>query len=165
MITQKVGEFERRIMFKPGFDWRRSESSRDFGIGSIRIWFVVIGEKGAVQWQIGTDWYPESARHHLSHFHREPKHKPDGWDLGFHSKAQMYEGQEPHECDVLPDGKCFYDGSTTNADLLIEGFLNGGDDWIWNRLEAYYDHVFWEKDFPSFDPIIVPHPDDRAALS
>lgn len=167
MIREKVGDFERLIMFKPGFDWRTDDNHRNYGIGSIRLWFALIGEKGAVQWQIGTDWFPESARHHLAHFShaREAKHKPEGWDLGYHSKAPKFESHQARECDMLPEGECYYDGSGLNADLLIEGFLNGGDDWVWNRLEAYYEHVFGDKEFPNFDPIIIPHPDDRAALS
>ena len=165
MITETVGNFKRQIFIKPAFDWRRESDHRNFGIGSIRIWFILIGEQGAVQWQIGTEWFTESARAHLAHFSREPKHKPDGWDLGYHSKEPRWEGQLEMDCDHLPEGKCYYDGSTMNADLLVEGFLNGGDDWVWNRLEAYYDHVFAEKEFPNFDPIIVPHPDDRKALS
>lgn len=166
MISQKVGDFERQILFKPGFDWRRrGDAKRDYGISSMRMWFILIGERGAVQWQIGTEWFPDSARQHLSHFHNEPKHQPTGWDLGYHSKTPHYEGQEAGDCDCLPEGKCYYDGSGLNADLLIEGFLNGGDDWVWNRLEAYYENVFHDKEFPNFDPIIIPHPDDRPALS
>jgi hypothetical protein len=162
MITQKIGDFERQIAFKPGFDWRTEDSNRNFGISAMRLWFILIGDQGAVQWQIGTDWFPESARRHLSNFSQEPKFKPDGWDLGYHSKVPMYDGQSTHACDTLSDGKCYYDGSGCNADLLIEGFLNGGDEWIWNRLEAYYHYTFNGKDWPSFDPIIMPHPDKRA---
>jgi hypothetical protein len=166
MMEQQVGNFKRTIMFKPGFDWRAEESSRNYGIGSTRIWFVLTGEKGAVQWQIGTDWYPESARRHLMNFSTKPApNKPQGWDLGYHSRTPMYEDHSAMECDTLPEGKCYYDGSCLSADLLVEGFLNGGDDWVWNRLEAYYAHVFGNADFPNFDPIIIPHPDERPALS
>ena len=166
MIEQQVGAFKRAIMFKPGFDWRADEPNRNFGIGSTRIWFVLSGEKGAVQWQIGTDWYPESARIHLRNFPpTTDPNKPQGWDLGYHSRRPMYEEHSTMECDVLPEGRCYNDGSGLNADLPIEGFLNGGDDWVWNRLEAYYAHVFEGESFPNFAPIIMPHPDDRPPLS
>ena len=171
MIEQKVGEFTRKILFKPGFCWARDEPARNYGNGSVRMWFVLIGQKGAVQWQIGTDWMPKAAREDVamrSAIHRlclktpEEYQKPTGWDLGYHSPAPKYEGQEPmHDNCEFTGGKCYYDGSTMNADLLIEGFLNGGDDWVWNRLEAYYRHTFEDAPWPNFDPIIEPHPDDR----
>lgn len=165
MIEQTVGDFKRQIVFKPGFDWRHANSSRDYGIGAVRMWFILIGEHGAVQWQIGTDWFTESARNHLSKFSKPNKLQPDGWDLGYHSKTPRYEGHDNMECDCLPEKRCYYDGSSLLADNLVEGFLNGGDEWVWNRLEAYYAHIFGDKEYPNFDPIVVPHPDERKALS
>lgn len=168
MIEQQVGQFKRMVHIKPGFNWIRAEPSRNFGIGDVRMWFVLIGEKGAVQWQIGTDWYPESARQHLARFPSWPlsgEHQPKGWDLGYHARERQYEEQPSRSCDILPEGKCYYDGSGLAADDLIEGFLNGGDDWLWNRLEAYYAHVFEGAEYPNFHPIIMPHPDERPELS
>jgi hypothetical protein len=52
-----------------------------------------------------------------------------------------------------------------NGALALNGFLlrflNGGDEWVWNRLEAYYECRFEGAEYPNFDPIIEPHPDDR----
>lgn len=166
MIEQQEGKFKRRIVFKPGFCWLRANPHRNYGVSSVRMWFILIGEKGAVQWCIGTDWFPEAARTHLSKFPAEDMddlRKPRGWDLGYHAKAPQYEGQSPQDkCDCF-DGPCYYDGSSLAADNLIEGFLNGGDEWVWNRLEAYYASRFEGAEYPNFLPIIVPHPDDRPA--
>lgn len=175
MIEQTIGEFKRILRFKPGHCWVRETPSRDFGNGSVSMWFILVGPKGAVQWHIGTDWMPEAARndvarrvaiHGLSRRPEQDYQKPHGWDLGYHSPTPMYEGHEPthHKCDLL-DGPCYYDGSGLAADDLIEGFLNGGDEWVWNRLEAYYRHHFHDAAYPDFTPIIEPHPDDRPAVS
>lgn len=158
--------FSRSVSFRPSFDFRRGGAANDYGIGSVRITFRLVGEKGAVQWMIGTDWFVESARKHLATFPRrdwDDGRAPKGWDLGYHSPTPHYEGQESRECDLLPGGHCYYDGSGLNADLLIEGFLAGGDDWVWSRLEAYYANTFEGAPWPDFTPIHQTHPDDRRA--
>lgn len=169
MIEQTVGEFRRRIVFKPGFHWSHENPSRDFGNGSVQMSFFLVGSKGAVHWVFGTDWMPEAARkdvarrmaiHGLRH-DNERSQKPTGYDLGYHSPTPQYEDQADRECDLLPGGRCYCDGSALASDELVEGFLNGGDDWVWNRLEAYYRCRFEGADYPSFAPIIMPHPDDR----
>lgn len=166
MIEQQVGRFKRKIVFMPAFSWRSDTPSRDYGIGAMRMWFVLIGDKGAVQWQIGTDWHIEKARAALNG--KPPiwdPYKPTGYDLGYHAPEPQFDGQNSAPCDILSGGTCYFDCSYVAADRLIEGFLNGGDDWVWNRLEAYYEHQFEGKDYPNFDPIIVPHPDERPQLS
>lgn len=168
MIEQKVGEFTRKLFFKPGFHWPHKNPARDYGNGSVQLRFVLVGPKGAVQWLIGTEWMPEAARNDVDRrraIHGLPPRdgsKPNGYDLGYHSPVPRYEDQSPMDgdCDVI-SGKCFYDGSGLNADLLVEGFLNGGDDWVWNRLEAFYRSTFEDAPWPDFTPMIEPHPDDR----
>lgn len=169
MIEQNTGDFVRRIEFQPGYCWIKPEPHRNFGNASVRMRFVLIGAKGAVQWMIGTEWMPEAARNDVARrraAHRltrrdDEGQKPVGYDLGYHAREPQYEGQRPHgECEYLGCA-CYYDGSGLAADELVEGFLNGGDDWVWNRLEAYYQCRFEGADYPSFAPIIMPHPDDR----
>ena len=48
-----------------------------------------------------------------------------------------------------------------NADEVIEGFLAGGTDWLWPKLEEYYACIFEGAPFPDFTPHYLPHPDDR----
>ncbi len=170
MSQDKAAGFEHRIEMSGGFDLRRPQPSKDYGIGSVRIWFYVIGPKGAVQWQIGTDWYPPSARAHLkemgwpSEYDCRDAMRPKGWDLGYHAKEPQYEDQSPmtYECQVV-GGKCYYDGSGLNADLLIEGFISGGTEWLWPQLEEYYACVFEGAPFPEFAAIPCKHPDDVKA--
>jgi hypothetical protein len=138
--------FERRIEFSPAFDKRSSDPAKNFGIGAVRIWFYLIGPEGAVQWQIGTDWYVPSAQDHLyslSAYRRDKALRPQAWDLGYHSPRPLYEGQEPnsHDCEVL-GGPCYYDGSSLNAERLIRPFLEGGSEAVWRELEDFYRSTF-----------------------
>jgi hypothetical protein len=152
---------ERRITITPGFYLIRPEPSKNYGIGSCRIWFYVIGPKGAVQWQISTDWYPERARQHLLGFPSEAsKHLPDAWDIGYHSPTAKYDGQSSMgHCDVI-GCECFYDGSSLNAEKWVEGFVSGGTDWLWPKLEEYYRFTFEGGDHPDLTPQPRKHPDD-----
>lgn len=148
--------FERRIEMSPSFDKR----SEDHGIGAVRIWFYLIGPKGAVQWQIGTNWYVPSAQEHLRSLPPSiinslenglggGRYQPQAWDLGFHAREPRYyqdKDSPTHEhCDVL-DGPCWYDGSSLNAEPLIQPFLEGGSEAVWKKLAQYYHEVFETED-------------------
>ena len=137
-----AASFERRVTFIPGYD-RRSEG---YGICAMRIVFRLIGEHGAAQWMIGTPWVPETCPVHPE---RNPR-RPMGWDLGYHATKPQYEGQSPGKCDLLPGGECYCDGSGLNADLLIEGFITGGDEYVWRALEAFYASTFLGAEWPDF---------------
>ena len=145
-------QFTRRIDFTPSFDKRNPKPSQNYGIGSMRIRFVLIGAKGAVQWMIGTEWFVASAREHLrkfDHMHKiDEMRRPQGYDLGYHAYKPVYEGQsQMDDCDIL-NGPCFYDGSGLNAELLIEPFLSQGEEYLWPALEAYYAHTFNDAPWP-----------------
>jgi len=144
--------FERKVTFIPSFEKLDPNPSKNYGIGSVRLLFTLKGPLGATQWMIGTDWFCASAREHLRKFpSREPKLKPEGWDLGFHGRKPVYDGQTvTHDHCDLTEGACYCDGSGLNADLLIEGFLTGGEGYVWRALEAYYANTFEGADWPDF---------------
>lgn len=153
--------FERRVDFTAAYDHRRPNPCENYGIGGMRAVFYLIGPKGAVQWMIGLPFYVAGVRPEMGRWSDTARElgKPSGWDLGFHAREPQYDGQSAMgQCDVIGDGKCFYDGSSLNADLLIEGFVNGGTAWLWPALEDYYRSVFEGADFPTFAWAPKPHP-------
>ena len=156
-------KFTRWVETTPSRHWIRPEPSRNYGISTVRIVFYVKGPKGAVQWMIGTEWGIDPVRKHMNGFpsHHREYQKPTGWDLGYHAHEPQYEGQsiQCKDCSVL-NGPCYYDGSGLNADLLVEGFLARGTEWLWPKLEEYYASVFEGADFPDFTAEYLPHPDD-----
>lgn len=140
--------FTRIVTVSPAYDKRSTDKSKDYGIGSCRITFVLKGAKGAVQFMIGTNWYVPTAREHLLRFaHTQSdclKMAPEGWDVGYHSLVPMYQGQEPmgRDCELVEGGKCFYDGSGLRADEWVPLFVAGGTDWLWPKLEEEYRAFF-----------------------
>lgn len=157
---------ERRINISPGFYLIRPEPLKNYGIGACRIWFYVIGDKGAVQWQIGTDWYPQKAREHRMGFPDRHEVQPQAWDIGYHSKTPRYEGHSPMSgtCQLI-GCQCFYDGSSLSAETWVEGFVNGGTEWLWPKLEEYYRYVFEDGPHPDLTPQPRKHPDELRAAS
>jgi hypothetical protein len=138
---------EKIIRFEPGFDKRNPDPNINYGIGGMKIRFVLKGEKGAMQFLIGTDWYPYSTqKEYLTRFPEKHDIQPSGWDIGYHSPIPMHEGQEPmsSECDIL-GGTCYYDGSGLAADRLIPAFLERGTDAVWEKLTEWYTDRFGDE--------------------
>jgi hypothetical protein len=85
---------------------------------------------------------------------------PMALDLGYHAYFPQYDGQTicHRHCEFLDGKPCYYDGTSLGAAELVEGFLNGGDEWLWSRLEAIYHSKFNNGAYPDLTPLIRPHP-------
>lgn len=141
-----MSEFERIVEVEGAYD----HLGKGGGIGACRIRFILKGPLGAVQFMVGTNWYMPSAQAHLKRVRgangwseRDFAMQPDGWDVGCHSPKPMYEGQPSRDdCNLLPGGTCYYDGSGLQADEWVPDFVAGGTDWLWPRLETEYRERF-----------------------
>ena len=137
--------FERRITFESAYD-----KGKKYGIGAMRIRFLLIGPAGAIQFLMGTGWNLAHVRKQLARKeaewlmeHGEPLFfGPEAWDIGYHSLTPQYEGQSEMACDLLPGGKCYYDGSSLNAEPIMERFIAEGTDYLWGELERSYGELF-----------------------
>ena len=136
---------KKEIRLFPGYDKRNPSPFKNYGISGGNMCFYLHGDKGTVQFVIHLDWYPE-------HIQRERFNdpicdkffdiKPMAADLGYYSPSPRYEGQPERECDFLPSGKCFYDGSVLNAERIRDIMLLEGDTGVWRELESYYKTIF-----------------------
>jgi hypothetical protein len=107
--------------------------------------FTLIGEKGAVNFLIYTNW-------HLPHVVEEFEHKPDNFicrpravDIGYHSPHAMYEGQEPNEkvCEYI-GVPCYTDGSASYAHEFFQELVAKGSKGLWKKMKEYYKTLFEE---------------------
>lgn len=127
---------EREVVFNPAFDKRNSDPRKNYGIHGVDMRMYVKGPRGAVQFVLYTGWM-------LPHVRSETGNsEPLPADLGYHSPIPLYEDQFGQEsCSALGGARCYYDGSSLNADRIFDVLLNEGSDGVWRELEAYYDEV------------------------
>ena len=96
--------------------------------GRWRRW-VLVGPRGAVS---------------FAYVDRRPNPRHEPYDMGVHSHSPVSTGHDldgPGDCDVLPGGTCWGDGSyLLGADVVREWETSGWDeDVIWAELERCYD--------------------------
>ena len=142
---------EKLIKFYPALDKRSSNPSKNYGIHGVELRMILKGDKGAAQFVLYTNWQ-------LPHVQRELNRKATGKDeeyieailnpmpadLGYHSPAPLYEGQDicTESCEYLDGKPCYYDGSGLNAERIYEVLLREGSDGVWRELEEYYKDLF-----------------------
>ena len=139
---------ERIIEFTPAYDKRHSDPKQNYGIGAVRIRFVLKGTLGAMQFLLGTNWYPKEMQ---ASFQQKDAERgwfdvqPLPWDVGYHSRVPRNEGQKPMgPCEYLDGAVCYYDGSGLQADPIRDALLERGDAGVWAALEERYIRTFGE---------------------
>lgn len=155
-MVDRRGTMERRISFEVGYN----HSAFDCGHGQhgMNLRFTLIGPHGAVTWLVFmTNWVPGN----VSGFGTVPAIDPvslvvpilyptlgDGMaaDLGFHSNEPSYRDHESMDCDLLPAGYCYYDGSGLAAGPVLEAFLEHGPMAVWASLARFYAHLHEESE-------------------
>jgi hypothetical protein len=128
---------ERIIEFTPAFDKRNPEPGLNYGIHGVDLVMFVKKGNRAVQFKVFTNW-------HLPHVRDEyGAMEPMAADLGYHSPVPMWEGQDALTDNCLyTGGKCYYDGSTLNAEPVFEKLIAEGSDAAWDFLEQYWHETF-----------------------
>jgi hypothetical protein len=105
--------------------------------------FYLLGPEGVIQWKVAMlNWIPSP----VNSLGGLPVLFPNiddimAIDLGYHWPTPTYEGQTEYgqmECDLLPGGKCYYDGSGLNAGPVLERFLRFGPHAVWSDLARFY---------------------------
>lgn len=136
--------FQRLVTVSPAFDRRHKDPAKNYGIRSMMIRFTLVGSRGAVHFAASLGAYLPHVREELlakggrSH----SVGVVDGHDIGYHSPEPRYDGQGPQECDVLPGGTCYCDGSALQASDFAPEFVSGGSDAVWAMLEDRYASLF-----------------------
>lgn len=125
-------QFERRVEVTPAYDRRNAGC----GVGSCTLRFLLMGPRGTTQFVMLTGWYLPGVEYDF----RQQDYRPEaiGMDVGYHSPTPMYEGQASMPCDVLPGGRCYYDGSSIAAHGVMRQLIEEGHEAVWRRLEADY---------------------------
>jgi hypothetical protein len=136
-IPHKDG-FERAVVFEPGYNARETAKNgpaRNYGVHGMSIRFLLRGEKGVIQFLMNTGWVPaEPMSPRVADLY------PSGFDLGYHSLVEQYEGMTSMgPCEYLDGKECYYDGSGLQADPVLAVFIQEGADGVWPLLEERYE--------------------------
>jgi hypothetical protein len=150
MADELIREFE----IAAAYD-KRVESGGRYGQHCVDFRFYLKGPKGVVQFILCTGWSkaiiatPEKPWQELGVV--RTRNNPDVlWDpmpadLGYHSPVPRYEDQTAMDCHILPEGKCYYDGSGLNANRIFSLMVHEGGEAMWKALERYYRELFEER--------------------
>ncbi len=97
-------KFGRITIFKPAWDKRNPEPSKNYGIHPVHCLMVLKGKKGAVHFSFATGMLLDStmedyikngiAKYEMASFGHHYLNKPMGFDVGYHSPKPMFDGQE-----------------------------------------------------------------------
>jgi len=139
---------ERIVEFSPAYDKRHSDPKQNYGIGAVEIRFLLKGALGAMQFLLGTDWYPRELQASLRRKDADRGWfgvQPMPWDIGYHSRVPRHEGQGAMgPCEYLDGATCWYDGSSLQAEPIRDALLERGDAGVWDALEKRYIDTFGE---------------------
>ena len=140
---------EKIINVRLPFDRRHEDDSKNYGIHGLDIWFILKGERGAVQFAVT---FPVFLPHVAAELKWKDKpyldgQKIRGFDVGYHAKAPQYEGQIAMDnCDIC--NPCYYDGSSLASDRWVEEIFSirgeAPEKRLWEKLEQEYISRFGE---------------------
>jgi hypothetical protein len=137
----------RELEIHPAYDKRPK-----YGQHCVEMCFYVKGPKGVVQFVLFTGWYPHIIpepntpwQKLCKPIHLQKLDNPMPADLGYHSRTPRYEGQSKMNCSLLPEGECYFDGSSLNASRIFSLLVHEGGEAVWKALEEYYAETFEEQ--------------------
>lgn len=147
-MREQVNGFERILEFRPAFDRRHPDPSKNYGIHGVEMRWLLKGSEGTVQFLLYTNWHLP----HVATEHREGPSvlfQPLPADLGYHSPVPMYESHKPindgKPCSYLDGRPCYYAGSILMADEIFAVLVKKGEAALWSRLEQCYTDTLGTK--------------------
>lgn len=137
----------RQVLFRPSFH-RCTDPKGNFGIGDVRMMWVLKHEGWAMTWDVFTGWglpaeefkaaAPDCT--HPAHRTGYPLHEATGGGVDWHSPVPTYEGQEQAQsaCQWL-DGPCYLDSGFILGSDLFDLLRIEGDEAVWARMRELMD--------------------------
>lgn len=144
-------DFETRIEFVPGYDYREGApvEDRNKGAHGMEIRFILVGPLGGISWTVKTGWMQKPLIGHLNPYQgRRDKPGIDGglWQYSPSAGAvssHVAEQREdywigPQPCDVI-GGECYGYTGYTIGDRVLDGLMKDGHAGVWREMEVIYD--------------------------
>lgn len=138
----------RQVLFTPAYHRCNPDPNVNYGIGSVRMMWVLKHDGWAMTWDVHTDWgMPDEAFKaaapdctHIMHRDGYPSCGASGGAVDWHAPVPMYEGQErsQDEC-VWLGGPCYTDSGFMLGSELFDLLRVEGDEAVWSRLRELMD--------------------------
>lgn len=140
-------KLKRIIEFLPAWDKRSPNPEKNYGLHGVEMRWYIKGSLGIIQFVLYTNWQLPKVQKEIDSYPPNIMlpyllHKPLPADIGYHSPKARYKGQESMKCSLLPQGKCYYDGSSLRASNVFDLLCSKGDKAVWEYLEAEYKDIF-----------------------
>ena len=157
-------KLERKVLFFSAWDKTNSDPYKNYGVSDIRMKFLIIGNKGVVEFDLSTNWYlPHVMERRLQSLKRDIFFgkedfllrryiQPYPMDICYWSLERISEDDTYFEdgLDYIFDhNPCFYgykyekeDDGLYTIDFVYQKFLERGDIAVWEYLENYYYYTF-----------------------
>lgn len=159
---------EHKVLFFPAWDKTDPDPNKNYGVSDVRIKFLVIGNKGIVEFDLSTNWYlPHVVDRRLEALKKDVYQQKEDFllrtwiapyplDVCYYSLDQLSVDDTHFDSGlsyVFDHKPCFYgykyedeDGSLWTPEYVYNQFLLYGDDAIWKYLEKYYIETFGKED-------------------
>jgi len=144
-------KFERIVNVVPAYDKRDPDPKKNYGIHGAHLHFILKGDLGAVEFNIGTNWYlphvAEELRLKDNHYGGRSCFEPTPYSIGYHSPKPTYEDQvmSAVECKYLNGKSCYFGDSVTYSDVPFQILISMGSEAMWCWMEKYYKERFEDK--------------------
>lgn len=126
--------FEHKIVFTPGYDRRDERPS--YGQHPMHLAFVVVGEKGALVFDILTGWYPDHTQRGTprvwgcyAHYHLD--HDPLADEMSICDNCEWLHNKPCVSEQVLSS-------TSAESNKIFDTFITQGEAGIWPLLDALY---------------------------
>ena len=130
--------FERAVVFEPGYSDPGPRDSSWCGKHGMDIRFLLRGPKGVAQFLLSTGWVPGEEGTDP----RTAQSYPMGADVGYHARTPQYEDQwGMGACEHFDGDSCYYDGSGLYATEVLAAFRERGADAVWPILREWHDRI------------------------
>ena len=137
----------------PAFDKRDPIPSKNYGISPERELYAVVGEVGAMAFDIFTDRF----RPHVAEELGEDDiicHYPMGGCVNYHFRQCPEDWKDyakAQDCDLLGGQPCYCDGSALAGDDMLALFKRRGEEGVFQALTKRYhdaveEHTFTEQE-------------------
>ena len=136
------------------------DKSGKYGQHNMDMFFTVKGPKGGIEIQLGTCWcLPETQESNLTFykdylFGASTLLQPSTSTIFYHHKEPQYLGQPCQDNCMITEGSCYPDMTLLYfVESWMEGFLHGGSEWLFERMEELYEYTFNDGPKPNLTPI------------